>query len=193
MKSNRVRIIAGEWRSRCLLFPVADGLRPTPGAVRETVFNWLSGKIAGRTCLDLYAGSGALGFEAVSRGAKSAILVENNSKVAAVLRKNQESIDQKGQISVVRCAAMDYLTTCQQQFDLVFLDPPFASYELAKACWHIEKQQLLKPDSLIYLESPSELKKLPIPDYWQVIKEAVKGSVRYTLAINVPAEIDPLD
>ncbi len=193
MKSNRLRIVGGKWRSRMLHFPSVNALRPTPDAVRETLFNWLARDVVGRDCLDLYAGSGALGFEAVSRGARSAVLVEKHPRVVKALRENKKLIDQDDQISVIQCAALQYLPTCQQQFDLIFLDPPYASDELAKACWHLEKHQLLKPETLIYLESPAELKKLPIPDYWQVLKEAVKGAVRYTLLINVPAVKAPLD
>ncbi len=180
-KSPRVRLIGGKWRSRWLNFPATNALRPTPDAVRETLFNWLMPYINGRTCLDLYAGSGALGFEAVSRGAKSAVLVEKNPRAAKALRTNQASIDEHGQVDITCCAALDYLATCAHRFDLIFLDPPFATDELAKACYKIEKKQLLIEDGLVYVESPSELKSLPVPENWQPLKQAQKGAVRYTL------------
>ncbi len=180
--SARVRIIGGKWRSRMLNFPPVNALRPTPDAVRETLFNWLSLSIDGASCLDLYAGSGALGFEAISRGAKHTVLVEKNLKVVKALRANKELIDTDKQIDVTNCAGLQYIATCDKQFDIIFLDPPFATDELAKASYHINKKSLLKVDGLVYIESPSELKVLPIPESWVTLKQAQKGAVRYTLA-----------
>ncbi|MFT5259331.1 MAG: 16S rRNA (guanine966-N2)-methyltransferase [Saprospiraceae bacterium] len=192
--SGRVRIIGGKWRSRLLSFPSVDALRPTPDAVRETAFNWLSQSIEGMACLDLYAGSGALGFEAVSRGAQSAVLVEKNTKVVKALRASKELVDSADQIEITACAGLEYIATTVRKFDLIFLDPPFASDELAKACYHIDKMNLLNLDGLVYLESPSDLKKLPIPDTWVVLKQAHKGAVSYTLAqFKTTKEISPID
>ncbi len=192
--SARVRIIGGKWRSRMLPFPPVNALRPTPEVVRETLFNWLSGSINGLDCLDLYAGSGALGFEAISRGAQSAVLVEKNPKVVKVLRTNKKLIDQDAQIEVTGCEALQYLGTSQRQFDLIFLDPPFATDELAKVCYQINKKGLLRPDGLVYLEAPSDLKKLPIPNAWIILKQAQKGAVSYTLAqFQTSNEKSPID
>ena len=149
MKAGKVRIIGGKWRSRQLLFPGANGLRPTPDAVRETLFNWLSSVITDCRCLDLYAGSGALGFEAVSRGAASAVLVENNPKVGKALSKNQKLIDTDHQLRVTECAALQYLSTTREQFDIIFLDPPFRKGYLPKTLDSVFEQQLLNQQGLI--------------------------------------------
>ncbi len=179
--SNRLRIIGGRWRSRVLHFPAINALRPTPDGVRETVFNWLAPDISGRQCLDLYAGSGALGIEAVSRGAASAILVEKNPKAAKALSSNVELLCANSHIHVTCCAALHYLSTTDQQFNLIFLDPPFASDELKKACYQINKMNVISDDGLIYIESPSNQIELPVPEKWQIIKQATKGEVRYTM------------
>lgn len=180
--SASVRIIGGKWRSRRLNFPPVNALRPTPDAVRETLFNWLNLTIEGTRCLDLYAGSGALGFEAISRGAERVVLVEKHRKVVKVLRANKQSIDSDRQIDITNCTALQYISTCDKQFDLIFLDPPFATDELAKASYHINKKGLLKADGLIYIESPSDLKISPVPETWVTLKQAQKRAVRYTLA-----------
>ena len=181
MKAGKVRIIGGKWRSRILHFPGVNALRPTPDAVRETLFNWLAPYIQGRRCLDLYAGSGALGFEAVSRGAATAVLVEKNPRVVKALRQNQRALDSDRQISVTLCAAMQYLSTAEARFDLVFLDPPFATDELEKACYQLQKRGLIGADGLIYLEHASDRKLAMIPDSWQVLKSAQRGGVCYTI------------
>lgn len=181
MKAGKVRIIGGKWRSRQLLFPGANGLRPTPDAVRETLFNWLSPVITDCRCLDLYAGSGALGFEAVSRGAASAVLVEKNPKVGKALSKNQKLIDTDHQLSVTECAALQYLSTTSEQFDIVFLDPPFAIDELEKACYQLQKHGLISPKGLVYLEHASDTELRYLPEDWVQIKQAQRGGVIYTL------------
>ena len=181
MKSGKVRIIGGKWRRRLLSFPGVSGLRPTPDAVRETVFNWLMPYVNGRACLDLYAGSGALGFEAVSRGAASAVLVEKNPKAAKALRQNQQNIDVQKQLSVTACAALQYVSTACSPFDLVFLDPPFATDELEKACYQLQKHGLIAPDGLIYLEHAIDRDLVYLPDVWHELKSAQRGGVRYAL------------
>ena len=186
MKGGRVRIIGGKWRRRMLTFPGVNALRPTPDAVRETLFNWLAGSIHGRHCLDLYAGSGALGFEAVSRGAATAVMVEKNPRVVKALRQNQRAIDSERQLSVTACAAMQYIATCSTRFDLVFLDPPFASEELEKACYQIQKRGLIAPRGLVYLEHASDRKLRYLPETWRELKSAQRGGVRYALYLNDP-------
>lgn len=193
MKSGKVRIIGGEWRRRGLTFPAVDSLRPTPDAVRETVFNWLMPYLYGRHCLDLYAGSGALAFEAVSRGAATAVLVEKNPRAAAALKQNCEIIGAQRKISVTRCAAMDYLSTTDKRFDLVFLDPPFAGNELEKACYQIEKHGLIAPSGLIYLEHARNVRAgsgPTLPTSWQKIKAAQRGAVEFALYQNTDAIMD---
>jgi 16S rRNA (guanine966-N2)-methyltransferase len=123
---NKLRIIGGDWRSRQLSFVDAPGLRPTPARVRETLFNWLQYDIFGKQCLDLYAGSGALGFEAASRGAKSVIQVENNVQACRCLKDNALALSAADRITVVQSDVLRYLEGGAQAFDVVFLDPPFA-------------------------------------------------------------------
>jgi 16S rRNA (guanine966-N2)-methyltransferase len=184
VKAGKVRIIGGKWRRRLLTFPGVGALRPTPDAVRETVFNWLTPYIKARVCLDLYAGSGALGFEAVSRGAASATLIEKNPRAAKALRQNQQLIDLEHQINVTACVALNYLSTASACFDLVFLDPPFDSDELEKACYQLQKHGLIAPDGLIYLEHASDRKLAYLPAAWREMKNARRGDVCYTLYRN---------
>ena len=131
---GRLRIVAGKWRSR--LVPVADvpGLRPTSERIRETLFNWLAPRIEGARCLDLFAGSGALGFEALSRGAASVVFVERDELAANMLQEATRALDAEG-ATLVRADARRFLETCPAHyFDLVFLDPPFADYPADELC-----------------------------------------------------------
>ena len=123
---NKVRIIGGEWRRRILRFPTQEGLRPTPDRIRETLFNWLGQLLSGKTCLDLFAGSGALGFEACSRGAKHVTLVEQNPKVFAALRENAQKLGD-GHLRLQRADSVAWLCADQGVYDVIFLDPPFQS------------------------------------------------------------------
>ncbi len=181
MKTGKVRIIGGQWRSRQLSFPGVDDLRPTPGAVRETLFNWLMPYINGRVCLDLYAGSGALGFEAASRGAASVTLVEKNARATAALRQNQQLLNAQDQLKVTHCAALKFLATTNKVYDLIFLDPPFASDELEKACYQIEKRGLIAPLGLVYLEHARKQDLVYLPDRWTALKSTRRGAVQCTL------------
>jgi len=126
MTRNRVRIIAGEWRSRLIRFPPAAQLRPTPDRVRETLFNWLGQRLDGLACLDLFAGSGALGFEALSRGARRVVMVERDRTVAAALRESARDLGATG-AEIHESDALAWLARSRETFDVVFLDPPFAS------------------------------------------------------------------
>src|SRR5215470_13922301 len=121
MPENRVRVIGGRWRSRLLHFPAAPGLRPTPDRVRETLFNWLGQDLSGLACLDLYAGSGALGFEAASRGAARVVLVERDRVAAAALEKSRAELG-AGEVEIVAGDADAYLKRARERFDVVFLD-----------------------------------------------------------------------
>ena len=156
--SNRLRIIGGEWRSRQLPFIEVTGLRPTPDRVRETLFNWLQGKIVGARCLDLFSGSGAIAFEALSRYASEVVLVEKHARVAQKLQENLTLLEEGGESRavVVNKDAIRYLGQTQDAFDLIFLDPPYRQGLLPKALDMILASQLLKPDGLIYLEHESE-------------------------------------
>ena len=120
-----MRIIGGAWRRRVLKFPDSEGLRPTPDRVRATLFNWLGQELNGLHCLDLFAGSGALGFEAASRGAARVVMIEETPRVIAALRENAEMLENPPQIEIIRRDALQYLASTKAKFDLIFLDPPY--------------------------------------------------------------------
>ena len=153
--SNLLRIIGGEWRSRRLTFADAPHLRPTPDRVRETLFNWLQGRIVGAHCLDLFAGSGALGFEALSRGAKQVVMVEKHTAAANALRQNSQLLPATG-AQLINDDALRYLQRATERFDIIFLDPPFRQDFLPKVLNLINTRGLLNTDGLIYLEQEAE-------------------------------------
>jgi len=172
--SNQVRIIGGDWRGRKLQFPSIEGLRPTPDRVRETLFNWLSPYIAGAHCLDLYAGSGALGFEALSRGARSCCFIDNNKQVRAALALSVQALNCADRATVI-LADSGAAVTLDHSIDLVFLDPPFASSLLAGTLDWLLKSPSIHPETLVYMEAP---KGHEIPAYSvSVIKEKTAGDV----------------
>jgi len=178
--SNKLRIIGGEWRSRLIVFDDAPGLRPTPSRVRETLFNWLQADIAGSRCLDLFAGSGALGFEAASRGAKQVVQIENNAKTCQTLRENA-SVLNAGQIEIVQADVLSFLSSHQESFDLIFLDPPFNQGLIDPVCERIARGGLLKPYGKIYIEAERNLKLDHMPDNWQALRQKTAGDVSYNL------------
>jgi 16S rRNA (guanine966-N2)-methyltransferase len=151
---SRVRIIGGLWKRSPLAVVDLPGLRPTPDRVRETLFNWLGHDLSGWRCLDLYAGSGALGFEAASRGADRVVLVERDARAADGLRAAKARLKADA-IEVVQGDAVAWLARSGEQFDLVFLDPPFDGAELARALPRIAP--VLAPGAALYVESPTPL------------------------------------
>jgi 16S rRNA (guanine966-N2)-methyltransferase len=172
---NRVRIIAGKWRSRLLKFPPAGELRPTPDRVRETLFNWLGQRLDGLACLDLFAGSGALGFEALSRGAARAVMVEKDREVARQLRESVKALEAEG-AEVVQRDAMEYLADAGEKFDLAFVDPPYASDLAVRAMDRLPLR--LNAGARVYVESA---KPLALPAPWSALREDRAGAVRYAL------------
>ena len=150
--ANRVRIIGGQFRRRLLDFPGGTGLRPTPDSVRETVFNWLGQDLPGWTCLDLFAGSGALGFEAASRGAGRVVMIERDAKAMAALEKNRTLLG-ASVIDIKRADALAWLANNRETFDLVFLDPPFDSGLAATVLASLAPH--LKPGGQVYVEQGS--------------------------------------
>lgn len=178
MKHNRVRVIGGAWRSRLLRFPHSAGLRPTPDRVRETLFNWLGQDLTGRHCLDLFAGSGALGFEAASRGARRVMMVERERAVHAALEANRQALHAQ-QIEVVRAEALDFLRSTRDVYDVVFLDPPFGD---AKAGVWADLFAYLPPrlarGASVYCESGEGL---AAPPGWWVYRSDRAGQVHYQL------------
>ncbi|MBX2868186.1 MAG: 16S rRNA (guanine(966)-N(2))-methyltransferase RsmD [Acidiferrobacterales bacterium] len=179
--TGQIRIIGGQWRSRKLLFPTTASLRPTPDSVRETLFNWLQSDIPGSKCLDLFAGSGALGFEAASRGAARVKLVEKNTLVVQQLRKNIALLNASSQIQVEQRTAISLLEQDQEQYDIVFADPPFDPDLLAETCSAIASCKAIHDKTLLYLESARSPEPLPIPSSWHIIRQKARGRVQSTL------------
>ncbi|PXX49833.1 MULTISPECIES: 16S rRNA (guanine(966)-N(2))-methyltransferase RsmD [Aquitalea] len=173
---NKVRIIGGQYRRRLLPFPDAEGLRPTPDRVRETVFNWLGQELYGKRCLDLFAGSGALGFEAASREAARVVMVEKSRKVAESLKANRQLLAAHA-IEVVPMDALHYLKSCREQFDIIFVDPPYDSSLLLQTLPML--QAVLAVDGVLYFEARHWPDSLP---GWQIIKQDKAGMVHYALA-----------
>lgn len=167
---NKVRIIAGKYRRRLLDVPEAEGLRPTPDRVRETLFNWLGQELHGKLCLDLFAGSGALGFEAASREARGVVLVEKSRAVADVLRKNRQLLG-ASEIDIQSQDALAYLKHCPQRFDIVFVDPPYQSALQALVLSLLPA--VLAPGALVYVETPA----VATFDGWRVLRAMKAGKV----------------
>jgi 16S rRNA (guanine966-N2)-methyltransferase len=179
---NSVRIIGGGWRGRRVSFPDIPGLRPTPDRVRETLFNWLQERIAGARCLDLFAGSGALGLEALSRGAKELVFVEQAVAAARALQEQLIRFGGQARAQVAEMGAARYLRSVPQAFDIVFLDPPFGRDALAEYVPMLDEGQWLKPGALVYLENEKKAGVPPLPAHWQLLKSKSAGEVGYHLA-----------
>lgn len=184
-KSNSIRIIAGSMRGRRLPVLDRDGLRPTTDRVRETVFNWLMHDIGGANCLDLFAGSGVLGFECLSRGANHVQFVENDAVVAKTISSNLSTVLAPNTLSraSIECSnAIAFLKKQpQNRVDLVFLDPPFASNLLAEVLPLLIEYQWLNNGALIYLEQNSGSAEVLIPEGWQLYRSGQAGQSRYCL------------
>ena len=181
-RPGRLRIVAGKWRSRLLPVSEQEGLRPTSARVRETLFNWLSSDIVGSHCLDLFAGTGALAFEALSRGAATAALIERSQKIVDVLRSSAELLD--AQNARVECAdALSFLSRlADRRYDIVFLDPPFADDLVEECCQLLQSNGWLADRAAIYIEQDKS-KPLPtLPPGWQIVRDKKAGHVRFVLA-----------
>jgi len=184
-KLNTIRIVAGRWRGRRLGVPDLKGLRPTTNRVRETLFNWLMHDIAGARCLDLFAGSGALGLEAISRGAKTVELVESSSLAVKNLRNSILELSDEfatDSINVMHAHALDYLSNSPSEpFDIVFLDPPFNSGLLRPSIELLIRENWLSTNSMVYIErqhSPTS-SKLSVP--WTLFRHGKAGQCTYYL------------
>ncbi len=177
-----MRIIGGEHRSRWLDFPDVAGLRPTPDRVRETLFNWLGQTLYGKRCLDLFSGSGALGFEAASRGAQNVDLVENNRTAFRALQDNQQKLACANM--ALHCRdGLEFARLAQGRYDVIFLDPPFESDLLLKILPLLVDK--LEEGGMVYVESGDAFE----PDTaWQVMKSARAGKVRYQLLQHIIVE-----
>ncbi len=185
MNNNQLRIIGGRWRGRRINFPDAQGLRPTGDRIRETLFNWLQNNIQDAHCLDLFSGSGALGFEALSRGAESVTFVDQNSDVIKHLHITAEKLSAKNLTLIHDAIPSQSLTKklSRQQFSIVFIDPPFHQGFVEKCCTWLIESNLLSQNALIYIEAERELSPLPIPANWELLKSKFTGQVGYHLLL----------
>lgn len=179
-KPGQIRIIGGQWRGRKLMVPSETGLRPTPDRVRETLFNWLQHVVPGSCCLDLFAGSGALGIEAASRGARHVDLVESNPGVARQLQSQLQRLNSPA-IQVHRQDAFVYLEQADRRYDLVLLDPPFGQGLIPRSAEILESNELLAPEAWIYLEAESDQNTGPLPPNWIEHRHKKAGQVGYHL------------
>ncbi|OGT60211.1 MAG: 16S rRNA (guanine(966)-N(2))-methyltransferase RsmD [Gammaproteobacteria bacterium RIFCSPHIGHO2_12_FULL_43_28] len=175
-----VRIISGKWRGRRLKIPDEMGLRPTPDRVRETLFNWLSQTIVGARCLDLFAGSGALGFEALSRGALQVTLVDQSLAVVKLLQEALLSFKVDNAF-IYQARVPEGLQKPAQPFDVVFLDPPYQANLLLPSCYYLEAHGFLADPALIYLEARETIEDNELPPNWRLIKSKKAGQVAYHL------------
>lgn len=179
-KARMLRIIGGSWRGRTWRFPEGD-IRPTPDRVRETLFNWLSPGIAGARCLDLFAGSGALGLEALSRGAAHTVFVEQAGEPARELRRTLSSWGGDSAAVVHAVDALAFLSGKPEAFDVVFLDPPYAAGLLTQVAGRLEAGHWLAPGALIYAECPARASLPALPATWTLAKTGRAGEVGYHL------------
>ena len=185
MNNGSCRIIGGRWRGRKINFDDAQGLRPTTDRIRETVFNWLQSYIHQSRCLDVFAGSGALGFEALSRGAQQVTFIEQNVKTARRIEENITKLGARG-ATVISQDALRWLASIAQKkqkeqlYDLVFLDPPFHTGQLAQSCALLTSARCLSEDAVIYVEYAAD-ENPELPEGWRCIKEKRSGQVIYKL------------
>ena len=186
-RRNRLRIVGGSHRGRILHFPDVRGLRPTADRVRETLFNWLQGEVGGRRVLDLFAGSGALGLEALSRGAAEAIFVERARPALQALRENLRLLGLDDRARVVAGDARRFLAGPPEPFDLVFLDPPFADDLLGDIARQLTEGGWLADDAWIYIEQDSTRDWPALPESWQPHRETRAGQAACRLVRFDPA------
>lgn len=170
---GNIRIIAGQWRGRKLDVEDAEGLRPTPDRLRETLFNWLQTEIQYATCLDCFAGTGALGFEALSREAKRVVMLEKNVSLLNQLERHAEKLNSQ-QHEIILSDAINWLNLTQESFDIIFLDPPFHQGLLEKSLNIIKDKGILNSNGKIYIESENSFL---LPKGWNILKEKKAGQV----------------
>ncbi len=176
--NQSIRIIGGLYRGKKVSFPAVEGLRPTPDRVRETLFNWLMNTIRDARCLDAFAGSGALGFEAFSRGAGKVVLIEKEPKAYANLKKIALLFNSP-KLATINQDACTYMQQTKDPFDIIFLDPPFSQDHLPSCISILESTSILAPGGLLYLESAQEM--ALDPAIWEEVKLKKAGQVFYGL------------
>jgi 16S rRNA (guanine966-N2)-methyltransferase len=181
-RTQEVRIIGGLWRGRKLVVPNLPGLRPTGNRIRETLFNWLTTEIGGSHCLDLFAGTGALGFESLSRGADSVYMLENHPIAAQQLDNHRQHL-QANSLDIIQSDAIDWLLKCplpNHSIDIVFIDPPFAEQLWEKTFQALITSQVLNENAWIYIESPIG-RGISFPQQWELHRSKEAGEVCYQL------------
>ncbi len=182
--TNQVRINAGVWRSRLLKFPTVEGLRPTPERVRITVFNWLGQDLTGKTCLDLFAGTGAFGFEALSRNAKNVVMIESSNLAYQSLVQNQTLL-KADNCQTLNQDVLVFLSQNTQRFDIIFCDPPYHKTWLDKLLPLLN--QHVSENGVVYVEAEFEIKS---NEHWLVKKQSKAGNVFYhLLSFVIPAQV----
>ena len=182
-QSGQLRIVAGIWRSRLLQIADVPGLQPTSVRIRETLFNWLAPRIHGAKCLDLCAGTGALGLEALSRGASRVVFVERSAVAVKCLASNISSLKASG-AELKNVDALRYLKeSAAESFDVVFLDPPFADDLYDELCRLLATEGWLAKDARVYIEMSISQPEVHIPENWRVLKNKTAGKVRYLMAV----------
>lgn len=174
--SNRIRIIGGQWRSRLIEFPVVQGLRPTPDRVRETLFNWLGQDLSGQRCLDLFAGAGGLGFEALSRNASHVSMVESAHSTHKALQNSARKLEAGERLRLLRADALEFLRTDRETYDIVFLDPPYGG-GLLERVWPLLPARLAQ-GAMVYAENDAPIAAQP---QWEIFKSGRAASVYFYL------------
>ncbi|MBS0358303.1 MAG: 16S rRNA (guanine(966)-N(2))-methyltransferase RsmD [Proteobacteria bacterium] len=174
-----LRIIGGKWRSRRIRFS-ETGVRPTPDRVRETLFNWLAPIIPGAHCLDLFAGSGVLSFEALSRGAASIVTIDQSAEAIRFIEQNKQLL-QAENMQLIKMQIPGNLSIEKKSFDIIFMDPPFHQGLIELCCAWLREKELLAPNAYIYIETEADLNPLPIPSDWEIFREKKAGQVKYYL------------
>jgi 16S rRNA (guanine966-N2)-methyltransferase len=180
-RTGQLRIIGGQWRGRKLRFPAVDGLRPTTDRIRETLFNWLAPEITGARCADLFAGSGALGLEALSRGAAHCNFVDRNERVIDSLRSHLASLDAQDRAACRTDTTERFLEGEHEPWDIVFVDPPFGRDLAISCCQALAQRNLVARDGLVYLETARDESLEGLPACWEIHREKTGGGVAFRL------------
>jgi 16S rRNA (guanine966-N2)-methyltransferase len=183
MKPGVIRIIGGSLRGRRIKVPDSEDLRPTPDRVRETLFNWLSPHLAGTRCLDLFAGSGVLGFEALSRGAAYVEMIDSSPRVIDHLKKTLIEFGGNHIVVIRQANVPAQLNHPSQPFDIIFIDPPYQQDLVIPCCQFLETHEFLAPSAYIYLEAHAPIHDNELPANWRLLKEGRAGQVYYHLAL----------
>ena len=181
---RKLRIISGRWRGRKISFELKNELRPTKEIVRETLFNWIDSYLPGARCLDLFCGTGALGLEALSRGARYCDFVDNSSSCARALALCLNNLNADNLSEVHYSDISDFLSLPNEGYDLVFIDPPFNTGLLNESCRALSDKNLVLPGGMVYVEFSSSSAPAYIPSDWKKYREKQSGSVKYRLYLN---------